>query len=386
MCRSCNRKRDESAFGHESICNDCRHSTAESNYHVQLNTNLVEFRQYFNHESSQGSQLTLHQRTILVALRKLGFDTEQVAHMADCDARTVDMWLNRWNLNHNFEPERRTGAHRITSEEEDEYIVQFARQNPDNTPRSIRNQLNLDVSNKLVRRRLDDASLFGRISRTEYPFTETNLRKRRAFATTHADWSKSKWMRVVFADETYICVGGTGQTWVQRPPGTEWKPEHMHQTHTQFAAKIGLFGCFSYKGPGEFLIYAWDMNDVYYYGVLEDLVQPYLRGMWPVSHAYYLHDNASYHTSKFSQSWFEGKDIEPIKLPPHSPDLNPTENLWNNLKRRIDGFHPTNVHEVIELIRQEWPKTDPSYCHHLVESMPERMQAVLQAEGHMTRY
>jgi hypothetical protein len=128
------------------------------------------------------------------------------------------------------------------------------------------------------------------------------------------------------------------------------------------------------------------MDSLYYYGVLNDIVKPYLRGMWPHGHAYYLHDNAGYHHSHFSQSWFAAQGIEPIALPPHSPDLNPTENLWHNLKSRIDAFHPTTLQEVIELIHQEWPKTDSSFCRTLVESMPDRMQAVLEAEGHMTRY
>ena len=233
-------------------------------------------------------------------MKKLGFTTEQVAHIAGCDPRTVDMWLQRWNSSGSLEPEQREGRHRTTTQAEDEKIAQLARQETLNTPHSIRNQLQLDTSDRLVRRRLDKAGLFGRIARTEYPFTELNLQKRRAFAVTHTEWSLTKWKRTVFADETYICVGGTGQTWVQRPPGTEWKSKYMHQVNTQFAAKIGLFGCFAYQGPGCLLTYAYDMNDVMYYGVLQDLVEPYLRKMRPGAHAHYLHDNASPYMKIFS--------------------------------------------------------------------------------------
>jgi hypothetical protein len=146
-------------------------------------------------------------------MRKLGFATQQVVDIVDCDPRTIEMWLDRWNSTGTFEPETRSGRPVTLTETDDKKIIQVATQEPFNTPLSIRNQLDLDVSKRSVRRRLDAAGLFGRISRKEFPFTVDHLQQRRAFAVTHADWSKYKWMRVVFADETYISLAGTGQTW-----------------------------------------------------------------------------------------------------------------------------------------------------------------------------
>lgn len=40
--------------------------------------------------------------------------------------------------------------------------------------------------------------------------------------------------------------------------------------------------------------------------------------------------------------------------PGNSPDLNPIQNLWSILKRRLNKQNPTNSHNLQALIMQEW--------------------------------
>ena len=75
-----------------------------------------------------------------------------------------------------------------------------------------------------------------------------------------------------------------------------------------------------------------------------------------------------------------------IELPPHSPDLNPIENLWADLKRRIESRNVRSIAELKEIITDEWQKTTPLSCANLVDSMHDRMRAVVAAGGFKTRY
>ena len=46
-------------------------------------------------------------------------------------------------------------------------------------------------------------------------------------------------------------------------------------------------------------------------------------------------DNASFHKSETTQKLIESVDCKIIFLPPYSPDLNPIEKFWANMKRWI---------------------------------------------------
>ncbi|KAK1792088.1 hypothetical protein P4O66_001866 [Electrophorus voltai] len=47
--------------------------------------------------------------------------------------------------------------------------------------------------------------------------------------------------------------------------------------------------------------------------------------------------------------------IKTLSWPAQSPDLNPIENLWNVIKRKMDGHKPSNKAEFLEFMCQ-WEK------------------------------
>ena len=75
-----------------------------------------------------------------------------------------------------------------------------------------------------------------------------------------------------------------------------------------------------------------------------------------------------------------------INLP--GPCKAPIENIWDELERRIRKRIPLpkNETELFNLLQEEWSNIDESVYKNLVESMERRVQAVVKAKGHPTRY
>jgi transposase len=143
---------------------------------------------------------------------------------------------------------------------------------------------------------------------------------------------------------------------------------------------------FSYKGVGPLRIIDGTMNKDKYQDILANELVPYIASTSGQSEAQYLHDNARYAKAKSVLAWMENEGVNRMDFPPYSPDLNPIENLWAVLKRNIDARMPTDIEQLTKVTIEEWSKISVTLCQNLVDSMPDRMQAVVAAEGHKTRY
>ena len=99
-------------------------------------------------------------------------------------------------------------------------------------------------------------------------------------------------------------------------------------------------------------------------------------------------DNDPKHTSYIARQWFAEKDISVLDWPSQSPDLNPMEHLWHHLKRQLAAYptEPRNMDELWERVVTEWEKIPAQVCMDLVESMPRRIAAVVEAKGGYTKY
>ena len=72
--------------------------------------------------------------------------------------------------------------------------------------------------------------------------------------------------------------------------------------------------------------------------------------------------------------------------PGNSPDLNPIENAWSELKNRQRIEKATSKQALKKLAIKVWRTITPEYLERLYQSMPRRMAAVIAAHGGHTKY
>ena len=67
-------------------------------------------------------------------------------------------------------------------------------------------------------------------------------------------------------------------------------------------------------------------------------------------------DNNPKARSKSTTEWLQQKKIRLLEWPSQSPDLNPIEMLWHDLKRAVHTRHPKNIVELKQFRNEEWSK------------------------------
>ncbi len=80
-------------------------------------------------------------------------------------------------------------------------------------------------------------------------------------------------------------------------------------------------------------------------------------------------------------NWFKKNKITILDWPAISPDLNPIENLWDIIDKKLTNYHPTTVNDLQQIILKLWSEMSTETCQKLVESMPRRMHTCIRAKG-----
>jgi len=131
------------------------------------------------------------------------------------------------------------------------------------------------------------------------------------------------------------------------------------------------------------------INDVGLIASLRKSLLPLLPSahkFFPQGQWWWLQDNAPAHTAQVVQDWMNTKGVPQLDFPPYSPDFNPIENLWSDLKRRVERRNPRTVEELEQYVTEEWANTPLETLQHLSNSMVDRCKAVIKQKGHMSKY
>jgi len=335
------------------------------------------------------SHLSVERRWAIVVLHKDQQAAVDIALKVGCSLNTVYHWLAHYREHNSVEDEPRSGRPRLTTPELNATFVAAARAHPfESTPRMLKRKQRAAVSRRTIRRRLNDDSLFGRVSHHFFMLKPEHIRDRLSFGNGYAGWSKEKWMTVLFSDEKIFTLGYHGQVWVQRPKNAAWDPKYCYSKESH-AAGINFWCCFSGRGIGRCETFKENNNGKLMTRILNKHLIKSARAVFvqhPPEPWWHLWDNSPIHTSDLCQAWLHNHGVSCIELPPYSPDLNPTEHLLADLARRVEQRFPQDIDELEAAILAEFPLTDVSFLTHLAHSMPKRCQAVIASGGNATKY
>ena len=243
------------------------------------------------------------------------------------------------------------------------------------------------VSLSTVKRVLYRHGLKGHSARKKPLLQKKKKKARLQFANAHRDKDLNFWRHFLWSDETKIeLFGHNGHRYVWRKKGEACKPENTIQTVKYRGGSIMLWGCFAAGGTGALHKIDGIMRKEHYVEILKQHLKTSRRKLKLGRKWVFQMDNDTKHTAKLVTKWIKDNKVNFLQWPSQSPDLNPIENLWAELKRHVQARRPTNLAQLHQFCQEEWAKIPANYCEKLVEGYPKRLTQVIQFKGNGTKY
>ena len=115
--------------------------------------------------------------------------------------------------------------------------------------------------------------------------------------------------------------------------------------------------------------------------ILGKTLIPFIRATYPDSHRF-QQDNDPKHTSRRTRQFMEDNAINWWPTPPESPDLNPIENLWHELKHHLrKRVKPRTAEQLEDGIQGFWAGLTPERCCRYIDHLKRVVPKVIECEG-----
>ncbi|KAK3568483.1 hypothetical protein QTP86_008234 [Hemibagrus guttatus] len=303
---------------------------------------------------------------------------------------TVRAIIYKWRKHGTVENLPRSGRPTKITPRAQRQLIQEVTKDPTTTSKELQASLasvKVSVHDSTIRKRLGKNGLHGRVPRRKPLLSKKNIKARLSFARKHLDDPQDFWENALWTDETKIELFGRSVShYVWRKSNTAFQKKNIIPTVKYGGGSVMVWGCFAASGPGRLAVINGTMNSAVYQKILKENVWPSvcdlkLKQTWVLQQ-----DNDPKHTSKSTSEWLKKNKMKTLEWPNQSPDLNPIEMLWHDLKKVVHAQKPSNVSELQQFCKDEWAKIPPQRCNRLIASYGKRLIAVVAAKGVPTSY
>lgn len=251
---------------------------------------------------------------------------------------------------------------------------------------------------RTLSRHLDKAGYHRRVASRRQHITALAQAKRLAWAHAHAQETAQYWNKVVWSDECSFTTGLRGRLYVTRSANEAFAPDCIQSVYRSGRTSIMVWGAIraGWKSP---LVILQPIppgttitSEVYKQQVLQAQVQGIMATHPPGT--IFMQDGAKVHLGA-ARVWMDSNATQwprwnqGLKWPPCSPDINPIEKVWRSMKMQLAQAvpFPTTKAALILEIQRLWATVNPNdFIVREINRMPEKVQAIIDANGLATRY
>ncbi|KAL0148569.1 hypothetical protein M9458_056116 [Cirrhinus mrigala] len=203
---------------------------------------------------------------------------------------------------------------------------------------------------------LHQSGLYGRVTRQKPLLSARHMKACMEFAKKHLKDSKRVRNKILWSDETKIELFGlNSKRYVWRKPGTA-----HHLSNTVPTVK---------NGTGQLVAIEGKMNAAKYRDILDENLLQSAQDLRLGRRFTLQQDNDPKHNNS----------VTVLEWPSQSPDLNPIEHLWRDLKMAVHQRLLSTLTELERICKEEWQRIPKSRCE-------KRLMAVLDQKDASTKY
>lgn len=331
-------------------------------------------------------------RGMALAWLRQGIALREVARRLAVSLSVIQRLRDRFANTGSVREPRRSGRPRMTTRQQDRYIVLTALRNRTVTATTLRGQLrtasNVNVSDQTIRNRLHEANLRSRRPVVRCPLTQAHRAARLAWARRHLRWPRQQWSRVLFTDESRFSLDfndGRIRVWRRVREGLN---DGVVREHDRYGGgSLMVWGGISthHRTPLH-RVHGTLTGVTYRDDILGPIALPALQAIGPG--AILQDDNARPHRARAVNDYLQHQHVTRMDWPARSPDMSPIEHLWDVLGRRVRANHPpaVDLNALFLQLQQEWQAIPQNTIRRLVDSMRQRCLDCSHSNGGHTRY
>lgn len=328
-----------------------------------------------------------------VALYDDGRSVRYIANVMNMARSTTHDAIKRYRETLEYTRRPGSGRPRATNPNEDRYMVLRVLRERNLPATSVAQQfVNMHgrpISAKTVRRRLKASGLISSRPATGPRLLRMHRVERLRFANDHRDWRNGQWSCVLFTDESrFNLCSPDGRERVWRRRGERFSQCCISENVPYGGGGVMVWAgvCTDARTELVFVENGRLTADRYINECLADHVVPF--GQFVGDNFVLMHDNARPHIAHAVGDYLQEVGIHVLPWPARSPDMNPIEHVWDMLGWCVKNRRPRpeSLQELRRALGEEWELIPQEDIANQIESMPRRMDAVIQARGGNTRY
>ncbi len=126
------------------------------------------------------------------------------------------------------------------------------------------------------------------------------------------------------------------------------------KSSVKFPQSVMIWAAMSSAGVGPVCFLKYTVNAAIYQEILDHFMLPSADKLYRDADFIFQQDLAPAHTAKGTKSWFNYHGVTVLDWPANSPDLNPVEDLWGIVKRKMRDTRPNNADDLKAAIKATW--------------------------------